>query len=159
MKIGIPLSSKILNNFSKLSLLEISLPSDKNLEINTVLEDMEKEVVRMLSENSITPTKIHISKEKEGKDEKGMLEGFRYKKYRGKIRGIKKSLLRKKRWKSDFELYLLYGKDKNGLMFKTMTENQREMRQLGQRLYYRLLESIGREGIIPWSQIVRTGTL
>ena len=129
---------------------------EKKLE-NT--EEMEKEVARMLSENSIKPTKIHISKEEEGKDEEGMLEGFRYKKYHGKIRGIKKSLLRKKRWKSDFELYLLYGKDKNGLMFKTQTENHKEMKQLGQRLYYRLLESIAREGIIPWSQIVRTGTL
>ena len=125
-------------------------------------ESLKQEVGQILAANKITIDKIFIRKVSEGKGSKklsDMFEGFLYKQYDGKIRGIRKGFLSDRNWKNDFELYLLYGKEKDGIMFKTDSYSSPEIKKIGQSIYERLLISIMKNGPIPWNHIQRIGTV
>lgn len=119
-------------------------------------EELQEEVKDILAMNDITPTKIHIKKTKSGKGSKGSwLEDYSYKRFHAKIRGMKKSLFGDRHWKNDFDIYLLSGKKRDGLLFSTETSD--DMRTIGTSIYYRLVKSMSNQGVIPWNRVTRTG--
>ncbi len=121
-------------------------------------ELLENEVRRILRNHKIEPTKIYITKVKEGRGRdklEDMFEGFRYKKFKGKVRGVKKGFLRDKLWKNDFYIYLLFGKNRDGILYKTEADNLKEAKKIGQSIYARLMESVLKQGPVPWNYITR----
>ncbi|MFO7872446.1 MAG: hypothetical protein R6U26_02265, partial [Candidatus Undinarchaeales archaeon] len=121
-------------------------------------EAMEREVKEILSTHNIKPDKIFINKSKKGKKSrkyKDIFEGFKYKRYRGKIRGKKKGIIRDKRWKSDFNIYLLYGENRDGVLYSIEKGNKKELRKIGESIYNRLIESVAKQGAVPWKFITR----
>lgn len=123
-------------------------------------EGLEAEVRAILSQSNITPGKIFISKGKTGKGKdkiSDMFEGFKYKEYKGKVRGTKTGLFRDKSWKSDFSIYMLYGKNRDGLLYQAEDEESKEARLIGQRIYSRLMQSVLKQGPVPWRFMSRSG--
>jgi len=129
-------------------------------------EEFEREVHRVLSQHSIVPTKLYITKADEGTGSNdGLFEGFKYVKFNGKVRGTQKKAfgLMNQKWKSDFDIHLLYGKEgnKDGMMFSTKitSKEKPQIQAIGNSIYNRLLEELGKDGIIPWNSVIRTGSL
>lgn len=126
-------------------------------------DELREEVTRILAKESIIPHKIFITLVEEGKGTKKMghaFEGFaKWRKYWGKIRGEKQGFLRDSMWKSDFYVYVLYGKERDGIMLTTEDQRDDEMKRIGASIYERLLSTMRKEGPLPMDRIVRSGTV
>jgi len=123
-------------------------------------EELEREVHGILSRSNIKPTKVYIKMEEVGKGRKDTwLEGFKYIRFHGKVRGKQKRLLKDKKWKSDFDIYLLEGDVRDGLLFQATVEDGKEVKAIGQSIYNRLVESLAKQGPVQWNEVVRTGTI
>ena len=124
--------------------------------------EMREEVQALLAKHSITPTKIYIMKVDEGKGSKelgDMFEGFTWKKYWGKIRGVRKRFFRDSIWKADFYIHVLYGDKKDGIMFTTEGQGDVDIKSISRGIYDRILQSMQKYGPIPWTQVTRVGTV
>ena len=125
--------------------------------------ELREEVHALLSKHGITPTKVYISKVDEGKGKgknlSDMFEGFTWKKYWGKVRGVKSGWFRDVTWKTDFYIHVLYGDKKDGIMFTTEGNQDFDAKAVGQGIYERLLETMQKHGPIPFNQITRVGTI
>ncbi len=125
-------------------------------------DELREEVHALLAKHDITPTKIFITKVDEGKGSKkasDVFEGFTWRKYWGKVRGVKNGWFRDVQWKADFYIHVLYGDKKDGLLFTTEGETSEDVRSIGRSLYERLLDSMKKYGPIPWNQISRVGSV
>jgi len=125
-------------------------------------DEMREEVQALLAKHDIKPTKIFITKVDEGRGSNklgDMFEGFTWRKYWGKVRGIKSGWLRDKVWKTDFYVYVLYGAEKDGIMFTTEGETEVNIKSISHGLYERILASMQKYGPIPWNRVTRVGTV
>ncbi len=126
-------------------------------------DELREEVSAILAKENITPNKIFITKVEEGRGSKKMghaFEGFgKWRKYWGKIRGERKGFLRDSLWKNDFYVYVLYGKERDGIMITTEDQHDDEMKRIGASIYERLLSAMRKEGPLPLDSITRSGTV
>lgn len=122
-------------------------------------EDFEDEVKSILAASKIVAEKVEIARTKV-KSKSDWLKDFNScRVFSGNIKGIKKGLFRGKKWKADFSLQLLYGKKRDGIMFRA-EEGGKEMQEIGERVYDRIIESIAKHNeVVPWSEITRVGTI
>lgn len=120
-------------------------------------EAMEEEVEKILKQHRIKPEKIHIKAKKgrKRKKYKEIFEGFDFKRYKGKIRGKQEGLTKDKKWKTDFSIYLLFGEDRDGLLYTLEKGAEKEVKEIGKSIHSRLMESVSKQGAIPCNFITR----
>ncbi len=125
-------------------------------------DELRQEVQKLLSKHGIVPTKISVLKVDEGRGGNklgDMFEGFTWRKYWGKVRGVKSGWLRDKIWKVDFYIHVLYGDKKDGIMFSTEGKSDLDVKSIGRGIYDRILESMQKYGPVPWNEVRRIGTV
>jgi len=123
-------------------------------------QDFERELKEILSASKIVAEKIEFARTKAKTSKNSLFEDFNScHAFNGSIKGIKKGFWGGKKWKAEFSLELLYGDNRDAIMFRT-DQGGKEMQNIGERLYARIIESIAKyNDVVPWSEITRTGTM
>ena len=125
-------------------------------------DELRAEVRALLEKHSITPTKIYLTKVDEGKGSNklgDMFEGFTWRKYWGKVRGVRSGWFRDRVWKTDFYIHILYGDKKDGIMFSAEGSSDIDVKSIGRGIYERILASMQKYGPVPLNQVTRIGTV
>ena len=132
----------------------------KHIESLIKTEDFNLLLTKILKKNKIAPEKIILEETEKGRGKKDtVFEGFHFKKFSGKVSGERKKLFGKDPFITRFELSLLKGKERDGLLLRSMDKHgTKDAKVVTEGLYNELIGKVSEDGPINWNHVTRTGT-